>query len=41
MPEQFVFPDFKTVYKDAPKFQIQHFEILLTQIVYTATSQRF
>jgi|GEM_PF-3489373 len=32
MPEQFVFPDFKTVYKDAPKFQIQHLKFSLRRL---------
>lgn len=32
MPEQFVFPDFKTVYKNAPKFQIQHLKFTLRKL---------
>ena len=32
MPEQFVFPDFKTVYEDAPKFQIQHLKFSLRRL---------
>lgn len=33
MPEQFVFPDFKTVYEDAPKFQIQHLKFSLRRLL--------